>query len=266
MECPPSALLQSGVALGAGPAMFLRTWVRPTPSARAPSRPVTVSPHPPPMKSNSLRVLLVDDHQLFRDGLQMILERAPGIMVVGAAGDAAKALELAESVRPDVIVADVHMPDGDGIALAARLKAKCPAAKLVFLSSDAHFAVVKRALDAGGGGYLLKDSAPTELIGAIQAASKGGVYLSPSIAADLVVDYGQRSAGGRASSPPPLSEREAAVLRFVAEGLRNKEMAEKLGVSIKSVETYRRRLLSKLDCSSTAELIRHGIREGLIVP
>lgn len=220
-----------------------------------------------PVKKNpALRILLVDDHQLFRRGLQMILERTPGMTVVGEAGDGTQALELGKGIRPEVLVVDIHLPDCDGIELAGRLREKHPGAKVIFLSSDGDFALVRRALDAGGNGYLLKNSAPTELIGAIQAAAKGGVYLSPEIAADLVADFGGRSARQGPAAAPRLSSRENAVLEFIAEGLRNKEMAERLGVSVKSVETYRRRLLLKLGCDSTAGLIRHAIREGLITP
>ena len=126
--------------------------------------------------------------------------------------------------------------------------------------------MARRALDAGGNGYLLKDSAPNDLASAIEAAKKGGVFLSPEIAAHLVTaDHGQRL-GGASKPSARLSEREMEVLRLIAEGLRNKEIAERFKVSIKSVETYRRRMMAKLGCSSTAELIRHAIRAGLIAP
>ena len=173
-------------------------------------------------------------------------------------------MELAKSGKPDIIVADIHLPDGDGIELAVRIKALCPAAKVVFLSSDADFALVRRALDAGGNGYLLKDSAPQELTRAIEAAMKGSVYLSPEIASALVEDYRQRNDESAKPEPTQLSKREKEVLRLIAEGFRNKEIANRLGVSVKSIETYRRRLLTKLGYTSTAELVRHAIREGII--
>jgi DNA-binding NarL/FixJ family response regulator len=216
------------------------------------------------MDRSLLRVLLIDDHRLFRSGLQLILEKAAGLAVVGEAGDAATAIELAKTGKPDVIVADIHLPDGDGIEMAVRIKALCPAVRVVFLSSDADFALVRRALDAGGNGYLIKDSAPQELIRAIEAAMKGTVYLSPEVAAALVQDYRQRNDEAAPAPRVLLSKREKEVLRHIAEGFRNKEIADRLGVSVKSVETYRRRLLEKLGYTSTAELVRHAVREGII--
>jgi DNA-binding NarL/FixJ family response regulator len=217
------------------------------------------------MKTPPLRILLIDDHKLFAQGLQMILSRVPGLTIVGMAGDEAEALEFA-TARPDIIITDIHLPGTDGITLGLRLQERCPEAKLIFLSADADFALVRRALEAGGSGYLLKTSVSADVVTAIDAARKGGIFLSPEIAAALVVDYRKRITGKGGVAAKPLSAREAAVLGFVAEGLRNKEMAERLGVSVKSVETYRRRLLTKLNCSTTADLLRFAIREGLIAP
>jgi DNA-binding NarL/FixJ family response regulator len=218
------------------------------------------------MRITPLRILLIDDHQLFRSGLRLLLERAPGLVVAGEAGDGSSALALARSTRPDVVVADIHLPDGDGIEWAARILARLPATKVVFLSADADFALVRRALDAGGSGYLLKDSAPNDLVSAIEAVKNGGLYLCPKVAAILAEAHRQPSGGPPAAQPKPLSVREVEVLRFIAEGLRNKEIAGRLKVSTKSVETYRRRLLTKLGYDSTAELVRHAIREGFVAP
>lgn len=218
------------------------------------------------MKPPALRILLIDDHKLFTQGLQMILARVPGVTVVGVACDEATALDFAATAEPDIVIADIHLPGVDGITLAGRVQELCPAAKLIFLSADADFTLVRRALAAGGSGYLLKTSVSADLTAAIEAAHQGGVFLSPEIAAALVVDYGKRVTGKGGAVAKPLSGREAAVLGFVAEGLRNKEMAARLGVSVKSVETYRRRLLTKLNCASTPELLRFAIREGLIAP
>ena len=199
-------------------------------------------------------------------GLRLIVEKAPGLAVVGEASDGASALRLAESAHPDVVVADVHLPDCDGIDLAARIIEQRPVTKVIFLSADADFSLVRRALSAGGGGYLLKGNAPQDVIRAIEAVAKGGVYLCPEVAAALVEDYQNCVGGAHAEQGAKISEREEAVLRLVAEGLRNKEIADRLGVGIKSVETYRKRLLKKLGYSSTAELVRHAVREGLVAP
>jgi len=218
------------------------------------------------MKPSPVRILLIDDHRLFRQGLRSILERERGLEVVGEAGDGPSALKLAGSTSPDVVVADIHLPDGDGIALAVRILAQCPATKVIFLSSDADFNLVRRALDAGGSGYLLKDNASGDLIRAIEAVRQGGVYLCPEVASALVEDFRQRGNQTPEAPPVQLSEREAEVLRLIADGLRNKEIADQLGVSTKSVETYRKRLMTKLGFSSTAELIRHAIRTGIVAP
>jgi DNA-binding NarL/FixJ family response regulator len=216
------------------------------------------------MESSPLRILLIDGHQLFRSGLRLILERALGLAVVGEAGDAASALELAKSAKFDVILLNSQLPDGDGVELAGRILATCPAAKMLFLSSEGDFTRVRRALDAGGRGYLLKDSGPNELIQAIKAAANGGVCLSPTIAAELVAEFQRRIGSADGMPPARLSERETEVLRLISEGLRNKAIADHMNLSIKTVETYHRRLLGKLGCSSTAELVRYAIRVGLI--
>lgn len=212
-----------------------------------------------------MRVLLLDDHRIFRTGLRLVLERVPGLSVVGEAGDGATALELARDAAPDLLVADIHLGAENGIAIARQILDSYPAIKVIFLSSDSNFALVRQALDAGGSGYLLKENAAHDLIRAIEAAQQGGVYLCPEVAAALVRDFRRRDdAGPDGSAPPQLSEREREVLRLIAEGLRNKEIADRLRLSVKSVETYRRRLMHKLGYHSTAELVRYAIREGLL--
>lgn len=219
------------------------------------------------MNKTTLRILLLDDHQLFRTGLRMILERAPGLEVVADAGNGHDALEAAQRTHPDVVVADIHLPGEDGIEVAGRILKKCPAAKILFLSSDADITLVRRALDLGGRGYLLKDNAAQDLLRAIEAAVQGGIYLCPEVAAALVKSYQRTDALPPPPPPAPrLSERENSVLLMLAEGMRNKEIASRLKVGTKSVETYRSRLMKKLGYQSTAELVRHAVREGLIPP
>jgi DNA-binding NarL/FixJ family response regulator len=210
------------------------------------------------------RIIILDDHPLFREGLRLILEREGGFNVVGEVADGATALALAEHSKPDLIVVDVHLPVEDGITVATRILAKCPAIKVVFLSSDGDVALVRRALSAGGSGYLLKDSAADDLIRALDAAVKGGVYLSPELSSALLREYKQINRLPASSTPEPLSDREIKLLRLIAIGLRNKDMADRLGLSPNSVATYRSRLLKRLGCNSTAELIRYAIQEGLV--
>lgn len=217
------------------------------------------------MEQPARRILLLDDHRLFRAGLRMILERAPGMEVVADVGDGAAAVEAAQRTNPDIVIADIHLAGEDGIEVAGRILAACPATKVVFLSSDADFALVRRALDVGGKGYLLKDNAAQDLLRAIEAALQGGIHLCPEVAAALVRDY-RRTSEAPSAPPPRLSDRENAVLRLLAEGLRNKEIAARLKVGTKSVETYRSRLMKKLGYHSLADLIRHAIRDGLVPP
>jgi DNA-binding NarL/FixJ family response regulator len=217
------------------------------------------------MPKPAIRILLLDDHQLFRTGLRMILAQAPGMEVVGDAGTGTAALELAQRTEPDVVVADIHLPGEDGITVAGCIMEKCPGAKVVFLSSDADPLLVRRALDLGGRGYLLKDNAAQDLIRAIEGVMQGGIYLCPEVAA-AYIQLSRHDRHEPPAAPPPLSERENAVLRLLAEGLRNKEIAARLKVGTKSVETYRSRLMKKLGYHSTAELVRHAIREGLVAP
>jgi DNA-binding NarL/FixJ family response regulator len=212
----------------------------------------------------SLRLFLLDDHQMFRDGLRLILERVPGLTVVGEAGDGPTALALLRDRRPDVVVTDIHLPGEDGITVAARIKAQLPAVRIIFLSSDADLALVQRALDGGCSGYVLKENAHLELIRALETAGKGGIYLCPDIATAVLQGYRQQKPAPAAPEAAALSARELAVLHFIADGLRNKEIADRLEISVKSVETYRSRLLRKRGCDSTAMLVRHAIREGLI--
>lgn len=218
------------------------------------------------MTKRLLKVLLIDDHQLFRDGLRLLLERSPDLTVCGEAGNGLSAIALAAEVVPDVIVADVHMHGMDGIETARRIRETCPNAKVVFLSSDADYELVRRAIEIGASGYLLKDNASGELIRAIEAASDGGIHLCPEVAAFVELDCRKGLSTRVKACKSRISNRECEVLRLIAEGLRNKEIAERLQVSTKSVETYKARLLTKLGLSSTAELVRHAVRVGIVEP
>lgn len=212
-----------------------------------------------------VRILLVDDHRLFSSGLRLLLGRAAGLQVLGEAPDGATALEMCAGEVPDIAVIDIHLSGSvDGIEVARQLRARHPSVKVLFLSSDADSGVVRRAIEAGAKGYLLKESAPDDLLRAIQAVRGGQFFLASEVAAAVVEDYRQHLAGEPAAKASQLSARERQVLPLLVEGLHNKEIAEKLGVSVKSVETYRARLMEKLHIKSTAELVRYAIREGLV--
>lgn len=196
----------------------------------------------------------------------MILQREPGFTVVGEAGDAQGALECVRSIRPDLVVMDLQLPDENGLKCSQRILAELPGIKIMVLSGDPNLALVEQALGIGISGYVLKDEAAGELVRSVHTVMNGKVYLSPSAATALAAGLKPGPAPKPPSPLSTLSERELTVLKLVVEGLRNKEIADQLGVSTKSVETFRSRMMAKLGCGSTAELVRFAIREGLARP
>jgi two-component system NarL family response regulator len=211
----------------------------------------------------SATILLVDDHQLVRKGLRMLLEREVGLTVVGEAGTGTEGLRLFGELRPDVVVLDIHLPDIDGLEVARRLLSENPAARVVILSGDAEVDFINEALLAGVKGYILKSGAEEDLVHAIRAALSGKAYLCPEISTVVLADYRKTLIGAASPSKPTLSAREREVLKYIAHGLRTKETAAQMGVGVKTAETYRRRLMRKLGYTSIAELTRYAIREGI---
>ena len=210
------------------------------------------------------RVILVDDHQLVRRGLRLLLEQHGDIQVVGEAANGAGALEQAKALVPDLVVMDVHLPDISGLEVSRRLLADFPDLKIVVLSGDADMARVNEALQTGVCGYLLKSSAEEELGRAIRAIMEGRLYLCPEINALVIQDYKNSLAAKAATSKPALSGREREVLRLIAQGHQLKEIAVQLKVGVRTAETFRRRLMSKLDLHTTADLTRYAVREGIV--
>jgi DNA-binding NarL/FixJ family response regulator len=207
----------------------------------------------------------VDDHRILREGLCALLGREPGFMVTGQAGDGDGAIKAVRRDPPDLIVLDVHLPDINGIEVARRILAVFPEVKVVMLTSEHSHASVHEALLAGVSGYLLKENATEELVRAIHAIQGDQLYLCPEVSTDIIASY---RSGQLPNIAPPggpeLSKREREVLKLLADGLRTKEIAERIGVSIKTVETYRHRLMEKLQLDSVAELTRYAIREGIV--
>jgi len=213
----------------------------------------------------SIRVLLADDHKLLRQGLRTLLEEESDIVVVGEASNGRMARELARRLRPDVILMDVAMPDLNGIEAARQISSLLPAIRLLALSMHADKRFVAGMLKAGATGYLLKDCDRGELLSAIRSVFAGGTYLSPAVAGGLVESYVRSpKPDGPATDPDiVLSVREREVLQLVSEGLSTKQVATRLGVSVKTVETHRKRVCQKLGLHSTAELTKYAIREGM---
>jgi DNA-binding NarL/FixJ family response regulator len=207
------------------------------------------------------RVLIADDHRIMAEGLRALLE--PEFEPVGVVGDGRELVAAAGRLRPDVIVADVTMPGLNGIEAAAQLRRAGVAAKVVFLTMHRDVAYARRALEAGAAGFVLKHSAPAELVTAIREALDGKTYLAPAIAGELVRSY--RDDGPR---PPdgarPLTPRQREVLQLVAEGRSAKEVAALLHVSVRTAEFHRGRVLRALGLRTTAELVQYAIRNGII--
>ncbi len=203
----------------------------------------------------AIRVLLVDDHQLVRDGLHSRLGETPGIEVVGEAGSGAEALALAASLQPDLVLLDIGLPDMSGLDVAAKLAEVAPGSRALMLSMYDNREYVLSALRAGAAGYVLKDATSREIIAAIRAVAAGASYCSASLTTALAT-------GG--SEPPTLTEREREILILVAKGNSNKRIAQQLDVSVRTVETHRLNLRKKLGIETPAGLIRYALQRGWI--
>jgi two-component system, NarL family, response regulator NreC len=211
----------------------------------------------------TIRVLLADDHQLFRDGLRALLQRSPGFAVAGEASDGLEALRLTHELHPDIVLLDISMPGLNGVEATRRIAAEMPKTCVLILSMHADRRFVAETLRAGASGYLLKDSAFPEVVRAIQSALEGHVFLSPAITDVVAQEFAGRVQTPQNSAFQLLSPREREVLQLLAEGRATKEIASKLAVSGKTVETHRRQIMEKLDLHSVAELTKYAIREGL---
>jgi DNA-binding NarL/FixJ family response regulator len=214
---------------------------------------------------SNIRVLLADDHIIMRKGLRLLLERQENITVVGEASDGRECVELAQAEKPDVVVMDIAMPNLNGIEAARQIVAQNPAVAVAVLSMHSDESYVIRALKAGARAYLLKDSAESDLIGAIKALSDGKSFFSPAISKLLVEDYMlQIERKGVDDSYELLTTREREILQLLAEGKSNKEVANMLNLSLYTVETHRTHILQKLNLHTVPELILYAVRKGII--
>lgn len=212
-----------------------------------------------------IRILLADDHNVLRRGLRLLLESHAEFTVVAEAADGRQAIEQALATRPDVVLLDITMPQLSGTEAAARITEALPATAVVILSVHSDEGYVLRALKAGAKGYLLKDSAESDLIEAIKAVSAGKAFFSPEVSRMLVEDYvREMKARGVHDSYELLTAREREVLYLLAGGKANKDIAALLNLSLYTVETHRRNLQEKLNLRSLAELVLYAVRKGLI--
>ena len=218
---------------------------------------------------SAARVLLVDDHALVRAGFRSLLESVEGVSVVGEAGDGHEALRLIAERTPDVTFLDIGLPGLNGLEVAARVAKEHAGVRVVILSMHANEEYVLRALQAGAAGYMLKDASVPELELALRAVMRGQTYLSPAISKRVVEDYVKRTGADAPFARPAgaaLTPRQREILQLIAEGASTKEIAHRLDVSVKTVETHRAQLMDRLDIHDVAGLVRYAIRVGLVSP
>ncbi len=210
-----------------------------------------------------LRILLADDHAVVREGLKSLVSAQPDMEVIAEAADGPETLAKARALRPDVLVLDVSMPEMTGAQVAEALKAERPELKVLALTVHQDKSYLRSLLEAGASGYILKRAAAHELVQAIRTVAAGGIYIDPTLAAKMVGNFlraGRRAEADRLG--PALSDREEEVLRLIAQGLSNKEIAARLEVGIKSIESYKARAIQKLGFSGRADIINYALQKG----
>ncbi|MGA7241131.1 MAG: response regulator transcription factor [Bryobacteraceae bacterium] len=207
-----------------------------------------------------IRILLADDHAVVRQGFKMILAEQPDMEIVGEAGNGREALALAESLKPDIVVMDVAMPELNGIEATRRMGESVPHARVVALSMHKDSVYVREILRAGARGYLLKDSVAGDLVSAVRSVARGEGYISPQVSNAVLDDYRRH-----VTNPiDTLTSREREVLQMLAEGKTNKEIAVILNLSVYTVDAHRGRIMEKLNLHSINEMVRFAVRNGLI--
>jgi DNA-binding NarL/FixJ family response regulator len=210
----------------------------------------------------TVRVLLVDDHQMIREGLRSLLGADPDLEVVGEAGDGEVALDRIQALRPDLVLLDISMPGRNGIQVMQRLRSMVPAPRVLVLTAFSDIAYVRLLMEQGAAGYLLKSSTSRSLIDAIRSVMSGGTYLDPGVAGKLVARLTERKMARGEREGAPLSDRETEVLRLIALGYTNKEIAGQLRISGKTVESHRANIMEKLGLATRADLVRYALRQG----
>jgi DNA-binding NarL/FixJ family response regulator len=211
----------------------------------------------------SIRVLIVDDHAVVRAGLRLVLDAEGDIEAVGEAGSARDAIFQARSLRPDVVLMDVVMPDQSGLDVVPRLLHERPETRVLVLSMQDDPLYVRQAFSAGASGYVLKEAADTEVVSAIREVAGGGRYVNPELGARLVT---AETEAARRAEADPLSDREREVLRLLALGHTNQEIAKQLYISVRTAETHRAHIMQKLRLTTRAELVHYALSQGLLEP
>jgi DNA-binding NarL/FixJ family response regulator len=210
-----------------------------------------------------MKILLADDHKLMREGLRILLEKLGGITVVGEAGNGISAVRMARELKPDLVLMDIAMPDLNGIEATRRIMIESPGVKVIALSMHADKRFVRHMFAAGAAGYVLKGSAFEEVAAAIKKVAAGRIYISPKITDQVLAEYVKQLTKPSAGAESPLSGREREVLQMLAEGKSSRKIAERLHVSVTTVDTHRKHIMDKLGFRTIAELTKYAVREGL---
>ncbi|HEX7361713.1 MAG TPA: response regulator transcription factor [Bryobacteraceae bacterium] len=211
------------------------------------------------MSHRAIKILLADDHTIVRQGLKLILAAHSDMEIAGEAANGREAVDLAQKVKPDVVLMDVAMPELGGIEATRRMVEANPRVRVLVLSMHKEAVYVREILKAGARGYILKDAIDTELLQAVRSVARGDGYISPAVSGALLSDYRQN-----VTDPADLlSNREREVLRLIAEGKTNKEIASQLNLSVYTVDSHRAKIMEKLNLHSTGELVRFAIKHGL---
>jgi DNA-binding NarL/FixJ family response regulator len=216
--------------------------------------------------SESLKLVLADDHALVRAGIRTLLEKIPGVQIVAESGDGRETIALVAAQNPDVVVMDISMPGMNGLEATARIVKERPQTKVLMLSMHTAENYVLQALRAGATGYLLKDAATEELQLALVAVRRGETYLSPTISKEVLARHRKQATAPRTAPTKGLTPRMREIVQLIAEGRSTKEIAFLLNLSVKTVETHRMHLMARLNLHDVAGVVRYALRNGLITP
>lgn len=209
-----------------------------------------------------LRIVLAEDHQTVREGIKLLINSQPDMEVISEAGDGVAAIKEAQKLAPDIIVMDISMPDLNGLKATKKLKQLCPDVKVLTLTRHTEDAYLQQIIGAGASGYVLKQSAPTELIRAIRTIADGNAYLDPALTNKIFGGYASRKMSLRGEGKAVLTDRESDVLRLIAWGYSNKEIAGQMNISVKTVEAHKANAMRKVDMRSRIDIVRYAILQG----
>ena len=213
--------------------------------------------------TDEYRIVVADDHNLFRKGMKRLINEVPGLTVVGEASDGFELLSLLERVKADLVLLDISMPGHRGIEAAREISTRYPRTQILFLTMHKTKEYLYHAISAGARGYLLKEDSDVELITAINTIREGDVYVTQQLAGEVSEDLLEISKGNITALAEPLSTREKEIVKLIAEGKSNRDIAEIFGISIRTVESHRANIMKKLDLNNTAELVRYAFQSGL---